>query len=195
MQVKKMFWIMSLFMAALAIAACGGGTDSDADHDHEPGTAVHTHNTPSGDVALFDLQFIDGMTAHHQGAVDMAHEVLAQAEHEELKGFAQRIIDAQTAEIAQMAAWRTEWYGSLPPTAGLDMEMGAMEVPDNPDVPFDRRFLETMISHHEGAVGMAEMAAEMSQREEMQTLSRQIVADQRAEIAQMKRWLAEWYGE
>jgi uncharacterized protein (DUF305 family) len=194
MRLMKMLWLIGLLVTGLVLAACGAEAP-DADHAHEAETAAHTHSTPSGDVALFDLQFIDGMTVHHEGAVEMAQAVLAEGEHAELKEFAQRIIDAQTSEIARMAEWRTEWYGSLPPTAGLDMEMGAMELPDDPGTPFDQRFLETMISHHEGAVGMAEMAAEMSQREEMKLFAEKIVADQRAEIEQMHEWLAAWYGK
>ena len=67
----------------------------------------------SGDEAVpFDQRFIGAMIAHHEGAVGMAEEALTQSEHEELRALAQAIIDAQTAEIAQLEAWEAEWFGS-----------------------------------------------------------------------------------
>jgi uncharacterized protein (DUF305 family) len=50
-----------------------------------------------------------------------------------------------------------------------------------------------MISHHQGAIDMAEMALAQAEHEEIRTLSEEIVAAQTAEIEQMQAWLAEWY--
>jgi uncharacterized protein (DUF305 family) len=80
--------------------------------------------TPSGASIPFDAQFIDSMLQHHQDAIDMAEEVQAKAEHDELKRLADAIIAAQSAEIEQMTAWRQAWYPDLPSTEGMDMAMG-----------------------------------------------------------------------
>lgn len=68
---------------------------------------------PEGDQA-FDLRFIDAMIPHHQGAIDMAHEALVNAQHPEIKQMAQAIVDAQEAEIAQLQEWRAAWYPDAP---------------------------------------------------------------------------------
>jgi len=52
------------------------------------------------------------MVSHHEGAVAMAKQLLANGEHPELRKLAEDIIDAQTNEIAQMREWREDWYGS-----------------------------------------------------------------------------------
>ena len=57
----------------------------------------------------FDLQFLDMMTPHHQGATVMAKEALTKAEKPEIKQMAQNIIKAQEAEIKQMADWKAKW--------------------------------------------------------------------------------------
>jgi len=62
----------------------------------------------------FDLAFINGMMLHHQGAIAMAQAALQQAQHPELRAFAQGVIDAQQAEIEQMTRWRESWYGATP---------------------------------------------------------------------------------
>lgn len=59
----------------------------------------------------FDLRFINAMIPHHQGAVDMAQQVLNNGDRPELKQLAQGIITAQNQEIEQMQQWRKDWYG------------------------------------------------------------------------------------
>lgn len=50
----------------------------------------------------FDEAFLTGMTAHHEGAVKMARQELADGQNAEAKKLAQAIIDSQTAEITTM---------------------------------------------------------------------------------------------
>ncbi|OGE88613.1 MAG: hypothetical protein A2722_04110 [Candidatus Doudnabacteria bacterium RIFCSPHIGHO2_01_FULL_50_11] len=58
----------------------------------------------------FDRAFIDEMTVHHEGAIDMANEALRNAKHQEIKSMANDIISAQSKEIIQMKEWREQWY-------------------------------------------------------------------------------------
>ena len=57
----------------------------------------------------FDLAFLDMMTRHHQGAVEMAETAAAEGENPEVTQLAANIIKAQRAEIEQMADWQEEW--------------------------------------------------------------------------------------
>ena len=129
------------------------------------------------------------MIIHHRGAVEMAQEALEKAERPELKQMAQAIIDAQNEEIAKMRAWREEWYPGEGISTGIGMDMGAMVVPDDANVPYDVRWSEAMIEHHLGAVEMAKDALEKSSREEIKELARTIIQTQEAEIAQMRVWI------
>ncbi|HKX73484.1 MAG TPA: DUF305 domain-containing protein [Candidatus Saccharimonadales bacterium] len=61
----------------------------------------------SGDA--FDEAFLSGMIAHHQGAIDMAKLVQANAKHDELKAMANDILSAQSKEITQMQTWQMQW--------------------------------------------------------------------------------------
>jgi uncharacterized protein (DUF305 family) len=60
----------------------------------------------------FDLMFIDMMTRHHQGAVDMAREELARGRATRAKELATAIITAQQQEIDHTATWRKAWAAS-----------------------------------------------------------------------------------
>jgi uncharacterized protein (DUF305 family) len=158
-----------------------------------PGMDHNMDGGMNGDVP-FDAMFIDGMTEHHQGAITMAEQALAESERPELRQLAEAIIAAQTTEIAQMAEWRQAWYPDLAPTDGMDMGMGDMEVSSDTAIPFDQRFIDAMISHHQGAIDMAKMAIDNAEHEEIKTLAQDIITAQEAEIAQMQAWRSEWFG-
>ena len=52
-----------------------------------------------------DVAFVCGMIPHHQGAINMAKAELAHGDDQWAKDMAQKVIDAQEAEIAEMLAW------------------------------------------------------------------------------------------
>jgi uncharacterized protein (DUF305 family) len=58
----------------------------------------------------------------------------------------------------------------------------------------DQLFIDMMVPHHEGAVEMARIAMERSQRPEIRQMAEAIIASQDAEINQMRAWRLEWFG-
>ncbi len=52
-----------------------------------------------------DVAFVCGMIPHHQGAIDMAKAELQYGDDPWAKQFAQKVIDAQSQEIAEMKDW------------------------------------------------------------------------------------------
>jgi uncharacterized protein (DUF305 family) len=67
----------------------------------------------------FDMEFIDMMIPHHQGAIRMAQIELDSGQDEELRTLAEQIIEAQSAEIDEMNTWREQWYGESSPAGGV----------------------------------------------------------------------------
>ena len=54
----------------------------------------------------------------------------------------------------------------------------------------DRDFVAGMIPHHEGAIGMAQVELRYGRDAGLRALARRIDADQRREVAVMRRWQA-----
>lgn len=52
-----------------------------------------------------DVDFVTGMIAHHQGAIDMAKIVLEHGSDPEIRKLAEGIVAAQESEIAFMRDW------------------------------------------------------------------------------------------
>lgn len=181
--------VVFLGLASLFVSGCG----------HEDEHDGHTSDAP------FDQQFIDMMTPHHEGAVMMAQTAQTRAEHAELKTMADDIISAQNQEIAELKAWRKQWYGSdqTPPVSEMPMLPGMAHdstmdmVQMNEDLktanPFDKAFIDAMIPHHEMAIEAAEIAQQKAEHAEIKQMADAIVGAQQTEIDQMKAWRTEWY--
>jgi uncharacterized protein (DUF305 family) len=174
----------------------GSGMDHDMSMDLGPADAD------------FDLRFVDAMIPHHQGAVEMAQEVLAKSQRPEMKKLAQDIIAAQKREINQMKQWRKSWYPKADSTpmawhapmnhmmAMSPEQIQAMMMKGDlgaADAEFDLRFLNAMIPHHEGALVMAQDVLSKSKRPELKKLAQEILTSQEKEIDQMKQWRQDWY--
>lgn len=160
-------------------------------------------SSPNAASQPFDLQFIDTMTHHHQGAIDMAKMALTKSNNDELKKFAQKIIDDQNKEIGQMRDWREKWYSGKP--AALNMEMpgmgdsmkmmmgdGMKKMEAASGKEFDLMFLDMMKPHHAGAIAMAKDALAKAEHQEIKTMSNEIIKAQEAEIKQIDTWKASW---
>jgi hypothetical protein len=85
-----------------------------------------------GRAGRAELRYMEGMIDHHQMAVDMANDCLVKVSSEELKTICQNVIDAQTAEIAQLQDWLLSWYNvQYAPVAMMaeddGMEHGGMD--------------------------------------------------------------------
>lgn len=104
----------ALVASSLLIVACGGGDDA-ADDTLAPATPPSTTVLSTGSGAASfndaDVEFAQGMIAHHQQAVEMAEMALdpnAGASPEVLD-LANRVQAAQDPEIAVMTGWLTAW--------------------------------------------------------------------------------------
>jgi uncharacterized protein (DUF305 family) len=106
-------------LAMLAAIATAQDHDSHAGHDHGAAAAEKSESTKAFEAANAkmhagmnaaltgdpDVDFMQGMIPHHQGAIDMAEIVLKYGKDPETKRLAEEIIKAQTAEIAFMKEW------------------------------------------------------------------------------------------
>ncbi len=170
-------------MIMLLLSACGGG-DSSSD-----GGA-----TPSG--AAFDRAFIDAMVPHHESAIAMAQAAKeAGLSQPDLVKVANDILATQQLEINQMKDWRGEWFGSstIDPNGGEGLGLSQSEMGMEHDVgtlenstAIDTDFAQMMITHHQGAITMAKLAADNAEHEELRDLAEEIISAQEREIDVMR---------
>lgn len=171
---------------------------STMDHSQMDHSAMKS--SPDAASADYDLQFIDTMIAHHQGAVDMAKMIPQKAESSELKALGKEIVMSQEKEIAEMKSWREKWFAGKPTAINMELrgmsdsmkDMDMTKLGSLSGKAFDIEFAKQMIPHHEGAVLMGREAIERSKRDEIKRLSNEIIKAQQAEIDKMNAWIKEW---
>lgn len=147
-----------------------------------------------------DVRFIQMMIPHHQQALEMAALVPERTGRDDLRLMAERITVSQQDEIATMRRWlQAHGHAAADAHAGhggghahmpgmaTPEEMAALAALRGP--AFDRRFLELMIRHHEGALAMVgELFASAGggQSSEIYQIASDVDADQRMEIDRMR---------
>lgn len=203
---------------ALCLGACGGG----APDGETPNAAHGPHAVPAAgqnanpfeemmhemmdqmQVAALrykciDANFLASMTAHHEGAVEMARYELARGRAGAMLEMARQIIAEQDAEIKQMKdmlahAQNCSKRASVTPAyrQAMDKSMSAMMKPFpklSDAVSTDRAFAMAMIPHHESAQAMSRVALKYSQNKQIRKLAEGIIASQGGQIRQMRAFL------
>ena len=181
-------------LSVLALTGCAAS---------QPGAdgAASTSPTQSATDSLFndqDVMFAQMMIPHHSQAVDMAEMILAKDDIDpRVTELAEQIRDAQGPEIELMTSWLEGWGESVDggghSAHGMDGmmsedDMQALEAATGDDAA--RLFLDQMITHHMGAISMAETEIESGQNSDAIRMAQQIVDDQRAEIDTMTELLS-----
>lgn len=76
---------------------------------------------------------------------------------------------------------------SATPMAGMDHGATAKTV------PYDAQFIDSMLTHHAGAIAMAKQALGQAEHPEIKQLANDIIMSQQAELKQMQDWRQQWY--
>ena len=155
-----------------------------------------------------DVEFMQGMIHHHSQAILMSGRAPTHDATPAIRELAARIIVAQRDEITFMQRWLRENKQEVPDAdtshftmAGMDMKLmpGMLTaeqlklLDDARGKDFDRRFMEFMIQHHQGAIAMVQTlfsSQGATQNEYVFRFASDVDADQNAEIERMRRMLA-----
>jgi uncharacterized protein (DUF305 family) len=144
------------------------------------------------DTRAADIMFAQMMIPHHQQAIEMSDMALSQASSNDIKDLADQIKGAQEPEIAVMRGWLANWGAPETPvddhsdhSMGTGMmtadDMAALSALNGPD--FDRVWLQMMVSHHQGAIKMAQDVLATTNDSEVKVLAQAIIDAQTKEIA------------
>ena len=174
---------------------------------------------PPPDNTSAEAGFARDMQVHHIQGVEMAMITRDGTEDEGVRLLAYDIATTQGHQAGQLYGWLTEWglrqAGSQPPMTwmmspdssgeGRDDAAHAMGVlmpgmatsaqmaglSAASGVEAERLFLSLMITHHEGALEMAEAVLDRSAHPSVRTFADAVLLSQASEIDLMTRMLAE----
>jgi uncharacterized protein (DUF305 family) len=200
MNTPRLVLTTSAFALVLGLTACGSD-DEPADGAASTAAAA-TGSTVLSALNEADIEFAQGMIAHHEQAIEMAEIALdpAVGASAEVVDLATRVKGAQDPEVELMTGWLTaagEQVG-MDTSDGHDMssmegmmtveEMDGLAMMTGPD--FDVMWLEMMIEHHQGAISQSETVKSAGANPDVAALADQIITAQQAEITEMQTLLA-----
>lgn len=141
-----------------------------------------------------DIMFLQMMIPHHQQAIDISNLAMKSSQDAELLALAKIIARDQAAEIKQMKAWLKDAGASEDMGHSMDGmggmlsadELSALQAESGKE--FDILWLTGMTDHHDGAIHMTQMI-EDARNSEIKAFGEKVIADQSAQIKQMKAML------
>jgi uncharacterized protein (DUF305 family) len=146
-----------------------------------------------------DVAFATNMIPHHEQAVEVSAMVPDRTTNAELITLAQQISAAQQPEINVMKVFLVQWNENPDANSGHAGHGNTMQgmvdaatmtkLQSLQGTEFDKLWLESMISHHQGAIEMAKAELANGDNVDAKGLAKNIVATQEAEIGQMKQML------
>jgi uncharacterized protein (DUF305 family) len=188
---------LAALTVALFVSSCSSpASDGHTDHPHSDEPVIT--GQPAGYNAD-DVAFATNMIPHHQQAVELSAMVPDRSTNAELIALAQQISAAQQPEINVMKVFLVQWnenpdtnsghQGHGNTMAGMVDEATMTKLESLNGQEFDKLWLESMISHHQGAIEMAKTEIANGDNVDAKTLAKNIVTTQEAEIGQMKQML------
>jgi uncharacterized protein (DUF305 family) len=176
--------LLAAVVATALVSSCG---ESSPTPDAQP---------PNHNAA--DVTFAQEMIPHHQQALDMSAMVPSRTTNRELIVMAKHIALDQQAQIDTLQALLQQWGE---PAArdhmghdgmGMDGMVDAAtmdKLPTLSGTAFDELWLRSMISHHQGAVAMAEPEVSQGENPTAVKMAKIIVEWQQIEIGRMHAML------
>lgn len=112
-----------------------------------------------------------------------------------IAGFAAgQAVNNNNAGMMRMMGMHTNNTAQHTATNHSEMSMSEMteQLKNKTGDDFDKAFIEMMITHHEGAVDMAELIPSRAKHDEIKKLGEAIISAQTTEISDMKQWQQDW---
>ncbi len=185
--------------AVAVVTSCSNSSSMDQHAAHStmttPTTTVAAEAQPGANNAN-DVTFARNMLAHHEQAIQLAAMVPSNTTNQQLIALAQKITGEQEPEIQAFTIWLVQWGQNPNADHGMHGSMQGMvdqatidKLQNLNGADFDKLWLQSMISHHQGAIEMAQAEIAHGQNPDAIAMAKSIITTQQAEIDQMKQML------
>jgi uncharacterized protein (DUF305 family) len=142
-----------------------------------------------------EIDFPRMMIMHHQGAINMSTVQRQAGSNDSLKRFAQKVINAQTAEIRELNMMLTsETVNNSVPAHTMENMDHMKKLDQMADVQLltgdiDNDYATLMILHHNSAIENAEAYLMYGNKASLKTMAQKMIDDQKKEIEELSNWL------
>ncbi len=200
LRITRIAAVFVALFAALLLSSCSSSSDSQPDtgKTDEPASAAQ----PAGFNAD-DHAFATNMIPHHEQAIELSALVPGRSTNEELIALANQITAEQQPEIKALRVFLVQWDENPDDNAsngasghdGHDQMQGMVDdatmarLQGLKGSEFDTLWLQSMISHHRGAIEMAKAEVANGENVDVKNMAEMMIGAQQAEIDQMTQML------
>lgn len=186
---------LSALVMAVGLSACGFEFSGEAAED---GTTSSIADAGFNDR---DVLYAQLMLPHSRQAVDLANLALetATGASDAVKVVATRIKIEHASEIERMTLLLRGWKRPLtygPTLDGVQLRTGILTdkqvdyITSLRNSAFNKEYMESMISHHEGSIDMARVLLLKGRNASLRTLANSVITNRQATIDQMNNLLS-----
>lgn len=142
-----------------------------------------------------EIDFPKMMIMHHQGAINMANVQMQEGSNDSLKRISQKMMTAQQMEIQELTTILAgQTVNNSVPAFSMEQMDHMMKMDQMADIQMitgdiDNDFATLMILHHNSAIENAEAYIMYGTNEELKTMARKMIDDQKMEIKELSDWL------
>ncbi|MDT5065041.1 MAG: hypothetical protein QOK02_1196 [Mycobacterium sp.] len=212
---KSFIALLAAVPTAVLLSSCSSPA-SDEHANHQQGSES-SQSSAAEQPAGFndqDVDFATNMIPHHEQAVEMAAMVPGRSTNPAVIKLAADISAAQGPEIETLKVFLVQWkqgsdnaqdtpdpsqspdahqgHGGADPSMNMQGMVDAAAIANLASLKgaeFDKSWMQAMITHHEGAIEMANAEIAGGANVDAKNLAQQIVTAQQGEITQMKQML------
>ncbi len=196
-RITRIVALFAALFAALLLSSCSGADEHTEAHPTDE--AVSTPAPPGFNAD--DHAFATNMIPHHEQAIELAAMAPEHSTDAELIALAAKISAEQEPEIRALSVFLVQWdenpddnashgddggHGAM---AGMVDEATMAKLQSLHGAEFDTLWLQSMISHHQGAIEMAKAEVANGQNEDVKRMAQTMIDAQQAEITQMNQML------
>lgn len=152
-----------------------------------------------------DQSFAEMMILHHQGAINMASEVMQTGDNTEISDLARQMVETKKQEIESMQQFTATGTGTADASGMTDASGTTSAEPleqlrnategtmdqlwqENLNGDADHDFAHIMILHHQDAIEMAEVEMQHGQNPEVKAIAEKIIENNRQQIQVLDTW-------
>ncbi len=195
-RITRIASVLVALFAALFLTSCSGSDEhTDAHKTDEPVVSAQ----PAGFNAD-DHAFATNMIPHHEQAIELAAMAPERSTDSEILALADKISATQQPEINALRVFLVQWNenpedntshggGGHGAMAGMVDDATMARLQSLQGAEFDTLWLQSMISHHQGAIEMAKAEVANGQNDDIKRMAQTMIDAQQAEINQMKQML------
>ncbi len=139
--------------------------------------------------------YLQAVMQSHNGAIAWSNLAKQKATRADLRRFAGRVADDESAINMRFGSWLRSWYGTRPVTSMSQADRQVLDTLNSlSGREFDIAYMRAMLTHFQEAVALSQNIASRAEHTELRRVALDMAQEHANQAQQLRTWLSQWYG-